>query len=141
MLNFLLPVAKIVGGIVDQVVEDKDLNNKLQQQLKLKLIDQQDAQLNREFKLLEGQLAINLADAKSGSFWQSGWRPLVAWGCGLGLLLHVFVFSIAKLVAPELVLPDIDTNLLMGMLAPLLGLGGMRSFDKQKIVKAQQSII
>ena len=38
MLNFLLPVAKIVGGIVDQVVEDKDLNNKLQQQLKLKLI-------------------------------------------------------------------------------------------------------
>ena len=141
MLNFLLPVAKIVGNIVDQVVEDKDLNNKLQQQLKLKLIDQQDAQLNREFKLLEGQLAINLADAKSGSFWQAGWRPLVAWGCGLGLLLHVFVFPIAKLVAPELVLPDIDTNLLMGMLAPLLGLGGMRSFDKQKIVKAQQSII
>ena len=72
MLNFLLPVAKIVGNIVDQVVEDKDLNNKLQQQLKLKLIDQQDAQLNREFKLLEGQLAINLADAKSGSFWQAG---------------------------------------------------------------------
>ena len=53
----------------------------------------------------------------------------------------MFAFPIVAMVAPELVIPEIDTNLLMGMLAPLLGLGGMRSFDKQKIVKAQQSII
>lgn len=141
MLNFLLPVAKIVGNIVDQVVEDKDLNNKLQQELRVKLIEQQDAQLNREFKLLEGQLEINLADAKSGSFWQAGWRPLVAWGCGAGLLLQVFAFPILAVFAPDLTIPAIDTNLLMGLLGPLLGLGTMRSFDKGKIVKAKQSII
>ena len=67
-----------VTGLLDKVIEDKDQKAKLA--FELSTMADKHAQ-----ELAKGQLAINLADAKSGSFWQGGWRPSIGWCCSLAL--------------------------------------------------------
>ena len=45
------------------------------------------AELNAHVELMLKQAEINLADAKSGSWWQSGWRPAIGWVGALSLTL------------------------------------------------------
>lgn len=140
--NLLGSLIKPVTSIVDQIVEDKDLNAKLKHEIDKQILQGENRLAMREFDLAEAQIQINHEDAKSGKFFQSGWRPLVAWGCGLGVLLHVMVFPLAEAFMPDFVSPHLDTEMLWGMLAPLLGLGGARSFDKAKLSaeKAKQKL-
>jgi hypothetical protein len=84
-------------------------------------------------KLQEGQQAINLADAQSGSNFRGGWRPACGW-CGvMGLAYQFFIQPILVWgclnfgwVSP----PAIDGSVLMNLLMALLGLGTMRTVER-----------
>jgi predicted Na+-dependent transporter len=58
------------------------------------------------------------------------------WICALGLFTQFFIMPIAEWAtsvwAPEVVLPELNTGELMTLTLSLLGLGGMRSFEKSK---------
>ena len=78
------------------------------------------------------QIAVNEADAK-GNLYQSSWRPTIGYICGLGLLyqfllqpLISWVSGIWKFASP----PTIDTASLLTLLFGMLGLGALRSIDK-----------
>lgn len=95
------------------------------------------AQLAADTKIAEAQLAVNAAEAASGNAYASSWRPTVGYVCVAGLgytfllqpLLPWFA-AVAGLTVPPL--PALDTNVLMTLLLGMLGIGGMRSFDKSK---------
>lgn len=82
------------------------------------------------------QLQINAAEASSSSLFVSGWRPAVGWLCCLGLLVQTVVYPLAGWAAtlwwPGVALPQIDTETLLALLFPMLGLGTLRTVEKLK---------
>ncbi len=92
--------------------------------------------------LVKGQLAINKAEAQHKSVFVAGWRPFIGWVGGVALAyqfilypLLVWVWSLCKAkgwigdIEPP---PVFDTGPLFAIVAGMLGIGGMRSFDKVK---------
>lgn len=94
------------------------------------------AQLAAAVALVQGQMDVNKAEAASSNAFTSGWRPAIGWVCGLALLFQYILRPmlmwfgvIAGHQWPPL--PGIDDNLWQLMLG-LLGLGGLRTFEKTK---------
>jgi len=83
------------------------------------------------------QMEVNKADANSGKFFQAGWRPAIGW---VGALALAYQFIIHPLLSWFLVIfsfdveppPLIDANALYTIITGMLGIAGMRSFDKLK---------
>jgi hypothetical protein len=61
---------------------------------------------------------------------QSSWRPATAWVCVIGMALNFLVAPICA--AFDINVPQADTSVMMPVLMGLLGLGGLRSFEKTK---------
>ena len=118
-------VVGIAGKVLDKFIQDKDLKAKLQHEMDMQL---HNANL--------AQIEVNKAEAASGSIFKGGWRPFVGWVCGVAMLYHfllqpiiVFTLSAAGITFD---LPEFDMGSLMTILMGLLGLGGLRSFEKHK---------
>ena len=119
-----------VTGLLDKFIEDKD--QKAQLAHDLATMAQRHAQ-----ELSKGQLEINAAEAKHRNIFVAGWRPFIGWTCGVALAWHfvispfvIFGASMAGVELPEL--PEFDMGSLMTVLMGMLGLGGLRTFEKAK---------
>ena len=119
-----------VTGLLDKFIEDKDQKNKLAHELAT--MADRHAQ-----ELAKGQLEINKAEAQHRSIFVAGWRPFVGWTCGIALAWHfvlapfvIFASAYAGITLPDL--PQFDMSSLLTVLMGMLGLGGMRSFEKMK---------
>lgn len=80
------------------------------------------------------QAAINEKEAGSASLFVAGWRPFVAWVCGIALALHVLIEPLVEwgftMAGHPIDLPKLDTNTVFTLLFSLLGLGSMRTVEK-----------
>ncbi len=119
-----------VTGILDKVIEDKDQKAKLAHEIAT-MSD------NHAQQALLSQLEINKAEAASGSLFKGGWRPFVGWVCGVAFAYHfvlqpliVFILTVFGSDIPEL--PEFDMSTLLTTLGGLLGIGGLRSYEKTK---------
>ena len=92
-------------------------------------------ELNAEVKLLVSQVDLNKVEAAHKSIFVAGWRPFVGWVCGIGLLYNVIL---APFLDIWLTVPEVKTDLLYPVLLGMLGLGGMRSFEKVKRVSREK---
>ena len=111
-----------VAGLLDKVVPDKDVAAKLAHEIAT--MSEKHAQ-----ELSIAQLAVNKEEAK-GNWFQSSWRPAVAWVCVVGMAIN---FLVSPLLSPlGIVVPQADTSVMMPVLMGMLGLGGLRSFEKTK---------
>jgi hypothetical protein len=125
MLGIVESVVGVAGKVLDKFVEDKDLKTKLNAELKSQIIS-----------LDLAQAQTNLEQAKHSSIFVAGARPAIMWICAFGLgwqfvFQPVAVWAIA-VGGIDVVLPIIETEGLMSLTLALLGLGGMRSFEKSK---------
>ena len=129
-MNLLGNLVGPVTGLLDKFIEDKDQKNKLAHEIAT--MAERHAQ-----ELAKGQLAVNAEEAKSRNVFVSGWRPFVGWSCGLALFAHFLIFPTADVVTAYMGIeavayPSFDMDSLMTVLLGMLGLGGMRSFEKSK---------
>ena len=76
---------------------------------------------------LMAQLAINREDAK-GNWFQSSWRPLIGWICGLSLAINYLIAPICAGFGVNI--PQADMSVMMPLLLGMLGIGTLRSVDK-----------
>lgn len=108
------------------------------------------AELNAFVVGMQGQLRINEADANSGNWFQSGWRPAIGWVGAISLalmyipksLVMTYIWAIQSLTIlstwdkvsnlPIPVFPDLGVSDIVGLILSMLGVAGMRSFDKLK---------
>jgi hypothetical protein len=90
--------------------------------------------LAADMQAMQMQADVNKAEASSSNFFVAGWRPMVGWVCGIGLLTQFLVAPlttwIAALCGKNVVFPTLDMGTLMTLLLGMLGLGGMRTYEK-----------
>jgi|TARA_R100000030_G_scaffold33493_2_gene24981 hypothetical protein len=80
-------------------------------------------------EIAKAQIEVNREEAK-GNWFQSSWRPATAWVCVAGFAIN---FLISPLLAPfGIDIPQADTSVMLPVLMGMLGLGGMRSFERIK---------
>ena len=111
-----------VTGILDKFIEDKDLKALLAHEISTM------AESHAQEAML-AQLEINKQDAK-GNWFQSSWRPATAWVCVLGFLVNFLVSPLCAGFGIDI--PQADTSTMLPVLMGMLGLGGLRSFEKTK---------
>ena len=129
-LPFLSSLIEPVTGLLDKFVEDKDQKAKLAHEIST-MADRHAQQLAL------AQIEVNKAEAASGGVWKGGWRPFVGWVCGTAFAYHFVVqplaiFGLAAYGIQVPPLPDFDMGQLMTVLMGMVGLGGLRSFEKTK---------
>lgn len=119
-----------VAGLLDKFIEDKDQKNKLAHEIAT--MSEKHAQ-----ELAKGQLEVNKVEASHRSPLVAGWRPFIGWVCGVALAWHfvlspviLFLAAWFNVVLPAL--PEFDMGSLMTVLMGMLGLGGLRTFEKSK---------
>lgn len=119
-----------VTGLLDKFIEDKDEKAKLAHEIAT--MGAKHAQ-----EQVMAQLEINKAEAASGSIFKGGWRPAVGWVCAIAFAYHfvlkdliVFCTSLAGAEIPEL--PEFDMSTLLTVLGGMLGIGSLRTYEKQK---------
>ena len=120
-------VADLAGTVISRIWPDKSEAEK--------------QQLAAAVSLEQGQIAINQAEASNPSVFVSGWRPAIGWVCGaacawnwVGLKIALFV---AAYMGNPLVLQPADIGEMMPVLLGMLGLGGLRTYEKVSRVAAK----
>lgn len=96
--------------------------------------EQEKAELAAAVSLIQGQLDINREEAKSLNWFVAGWRPYIGWICGTGLGYQFLIYPILIAFLPKIV--QLDMGTLLTLLLGMLGLGGLRSFEKIKGVNS-----
>ena len=113
------------SNIIGKFVKDKNLQAKLDHELQT---------LFHQANL--AQIEILKEDAKSKNWFQNSWRPFVGWTCGVAMAYHFiiqpFLIFFLALFGLKMEIPTFDMDTLMTVLLGMLGLGGLRSFEKHK---------
>ena len=82
------------------------------------------------------QAVANIEGAKHRSIFVAGWRPAIGWVAALGLGYQFLILPFAGLINAyaklPVELPSLAAEQLMSLVMALLGLGGMRTFEKYK---------
>jgi len=118
-----------VAGLLDKFIEDKDQKNALAHEIAT--MTDRHAQ-----EVVRGQLEINKAEAASASVFKGGWRPFIGWTCGAAFAYHfvlqpLLLFCVALFGLDIPALPQFDMSSLMTVLMGMLGLGGLRTYEKK----------
>jgi hypothetical protein len=115
----------IVGKIIGKVADNVDRFT-LDKEEKANLI----AEINK------AQLEVNKVEAGHTSKFVSGWRPFTGWICATALGYHYILQPLLTFIlysfGHTIELPVFDMTTLTTVLLGMLGLGGMRSFEKVK---------
>lgn len=132
----LLGIGNLASTIVNKIWPDKTVVEKAD-------LEAQIAQAAQEFQLVQSQLDINKAEAASDSIFVAGWRPCIGWICGAAfawtfVLQPFIVFFLELFHVQTSHLPNLDINNLTPVLMGMLGLGGMRTYEKIKGVAGKK---
>ena len=116
---------KPVGDILDKFVADKDLKVKLAHELEKEIIS-----LNRT------QIELNKVEASHENVFVAGWRPFIGWACGIALVYHFLIEPIIQYIliinGSNFATPEFDFSQLSTIVMAMLGMSGLRTFEKVK---------
>jgi hypothetical protein len=121
-MSILTSLIGPVTGLLDKFIPDADTKQKIAHELATMA-----ERHGQEIAL--AQIKLNTEEAK-GNWFQSGWRPATGWVCVAG-------FTVNFLMSPLLAgfgidIPQADTSTMLPVLMGLLGLGGLRTFERVK---------
>lgn len=94
-------------------------------------------QLAAAVSIVQGQIDVNKEEAKNPNVFVSGWRPFIGWVCG-SALAYTFVgypmlIWFAAAYHPGFTPPKLGNDgMLYELLFGMLGMGGLRTFEKVK---------
>lgn len=119
-----------ITGILSKFIPDANVRLQIQAE-----IDQQ------EDRSRQAQLEINKVEAAHASKWVAGWRPAMGWVCVLAfgsnyifLPITNYTFTVITFFTGHENFPEVfmfDTTTLMPILLGMLGLGGLRTYEKK----------
>jgi len=129
MIPIVTALLPIVGEVIDRVVPDTAGRDKAKAELERTLAE-------AAMKGQLGQIEINKVEAASRSLFVAGWRPCCGWVCALSFGMFYLGFPLAqwigRLTGHDVPIPDLDMDSLLYVLGAMLGIGGLRTYEKQK---------
>ena len=124
--SLIAPATKLIS----KFVKDKDLQQKLSHEIST--MAEKHAQ-----QLALAQIKLNTEEAK-GNWFQSSWRPLIGWIAGFSLGINYLISPICA--GFGITIPQADMSIMMPLLLGMLGIGGLRTFEKYKKVDTKVSV-
>jgi hypothetical protein len=131
------PLTAIVNGVttvIDKIFPDAN-------QAAMAKLELAKMQLKGDLDTIVGQLEINKVEAASPSVFVSGWRPFIGWVCGCSFAYKFVIGPVIQQISvaygynwPSV---DIDMEAMLYVLGGMLGLGGLRTYEKVKGVARQ----
>ncbi|CAB4155335.1 Holin of 3TMs, for gene-transfer release [uncultured Caudovirales phage] len=131
ILTALVPA---LGTLVDRLIPDRAAAERAKADMEAALVKAaNDAAL--------AQVEVNKIEAGHGSVFVAGWRPAIGWVCAAALAWAFIVAPIASwgmaMFGLRETLPAIGTDNLFELVLAMLGLGGLRTFEKLRGVARQ----
>lgn len=138
-----LDVAKAVTGRQDPTQADiaglppdqmAQLRVQLAQIAAQQAIAERQAQVDELKALVSVDIAqteVNKAEAASSSVFVAGWRPFIGWCCGFGILWVYFIGPLLSFVFSR-PMPGTDLGNLLILVGNLLGMAGLRTYEKRQ---------
>lgn len=127
MIPLLTAIMPIVGEVVDRLVPDQHAAKKVRMELEQKMIE-----TANEINIAQAE--INKESAKHKSIFVAGARPFLLWVCGFGFLYTFLLFPFLTWICIMMDLPAPPelqtTDVLMELTLAMLGLAGLRSWEK-----------
>lgn len=77
------------------------------------------------------QVELNKVEAGHRSLFVAGWRPFLGWVCGIGLGFTFVANPVLQWLTGD-VGPEVPADVMMELVIAMLGLGGLRTFEKVK---------
>lgn len=118
-------IASGVSGAIDKFVETPD------EKAAAKLLI-----AKMEHEKDKWQTEINSIEAGHRSLFIAGWRPLVGYICAFALawgwIIRPILIVILSVLNVEVEMPAIATNEAISLVMALLGMSGLRSYEKSK---------
>lgn len=111
-----------VTSLLDKFIPDADTKQKLAHE-----ISTMSDKYAQEIAL--AQIAVNREEAK-GNWFQAGWRPATGWVCVLGFAVNFLISPLAAGFGVDI--PQADTSTMLPVLMGMLGLGGLRTYERVK---------
>ena len=135
MLSALSALIGPVSSILDKVIPDKDLRERLSHEIATMAEKHAQAQVM-------AQIEVNKIEAASSSVFVSGWRPAIGWICAMGMAGNFLIIPFAnmalELSKTGVTIPIIALSEMMPVLMGMLGLGAMRTVEKVKAVSREK---
>jgi uncharacterized membrane protein (DUF106 family) len=126
ILNLLAP---ILGDVLKKVIPDSDKKDEIEREIRLALLDHTDS-----LEKVRGEIV--LAEAKSGNWLTSAWRPLLMMVVVVIIAFNYLVFPVLGMMTGEvhtIFLPDQLWNLLtIGVGGYVVGRSGEKMIDNWK---------
>ena len=126
LLPGLLP---IVGDVLDRFFPNKEARAQAQREIEERLT-------NHLANIDLAQIQVNQQEAAHRNLFVAGWRPFVGWSCGLALFYTYLAQPVITFVLMQqghyVDLPPVDLGAMMPVLLGMLGLGGLRSWEKAR---------
>lgn len=135
MLSLISSLVAPVSGLLDKFIEDKDQRALLAHEIATL------AEKQAQERMVE-QVKTNQIEAAHQSMFVAGWRPAVGWVCALAMLLNFILIPFINLgmdlAGLDIRLDLIEMETMMPVLLGMLGLGGMRSYEKARNVAREK---
>lgn len=128
----------LIGGIIDTVGKVADslfTSDEERAKLQIEGLKAETEAYRAESERLGGQLEVNKEEARHASVFVAGWRPGAGWVGVAGFAYAVFLQPLLAWLATVNgwpTPPTIDTDLLWVVLSGMLGIGGLRTYEKAK---------
>lgn len=131
ILTALVPA---LGTLVDRLIPDKAAAERAKADLEAALVKAAN-------EAAMAQVEVNKIEAGHSSVFVAGWRPAIGWVCAAALAWAFIVAPVATwgmaAFGVRETLPAIVTDNLFELVLAMLGLGGLRTFEKLKGVARQ----
>jgi hypothetical protein len=124
IVTALLPA---LGTLIDRLIPDRAAAERAKAEMEQQLVTAAN-------QAALAQVEVNKIEAAHSSVFVAGWRPSIGWVCAAGL---AWAFVLAPIASWALVvlgikaeLPAIQFDHLFELVLAMLGIGGLRTFEK-----------
>lgn len=121
------PLLEFGKGLLDRFVEDPAKKREMELEVFKMAAD-------GELKQIIAQLEINAREAQHQSIWVAGWRPFFGWAGGVAFIYATILQPVLAWYATSkgiAVPPELNMDLLWVVITGMLGIGGLRTYEKK----------
>ena len=139
IVDSLIDLTRDIGGKLidrlwpDKVAQESERAKAEFELFKLTQVERMQDKAN-EVALAAAQIAVNQEEAKSSSVFVAGWRPFIGWVCGCSFayafLIGPILTQVSTAYGYNFPLPPLDMANMMYIMGGMLGLGGLRTYEK-----------